>query len=393
LINALLVEFLLEDEREGPVRKSPPDKDDLIRVLEAIQRKWGDSFRSGERIWLYVDALDEADSAEFSYANLLPTASDLDRLPDPVRMVVSSRHDPAFADLERHERCLLVDLDLADEQTARQTIDEAAEFARRLLAATGLETAPIPHDLAAALLGNFQLVKIVCSDWRDRSPSSAEAESEIKLLASIDAGEVGGHAAFHRIYRKYFWNRIERKCGPDRVDEATRIAGYLAVGRGAVPKDMLRQYDATLAHVEGLLTILRPFLRRRRVWSPHDSDRPWLEAYSFDHETYRSFVIDSKDTDPAVSNIVADELREKIAACYQPKSALEWDHFGLRSCARLHLDRHSPAEAVALIKRPDFLLAVINAHEEDSEGERRTAEGLGVDSLRAMVQQVQQAIN
>lgn len=355
----------------APSRFTEAELSALLQMIEEQRRDW---FQPGEWLWLYLDALDEAD-APHEYRQFLPT-----QLPRCVKLVVSSRHEPRFGDLERGTACVVVDLD--DPARRQGNVAEAAQFGERLLDG---QLPDLARRVAEVFAGNFLMVRVVCQALAERAREGEKinVDAVSRELERVPAGDGAAqtHAEepFHHLYREYFWMRIERQCrrhAKVTIRDGEEVAGLLAVGELAVPVDLLRALVEQGTPVKEALDLLRPFLLRTDTLGPNGRS---LEAYRYAHKTFQTFItsVHGPISDP--ERVV--ELRQRVLEHYRQQPAERWDHFGLAAFIRLCLRQGRPELAVEVLKRHDFLDACVQA------------EGLGVDALREMVRRVREVVD
>jgi serine/threonine protein kinase len=347
-------------------------------VLKAVVQAPGTPVPPGESLILYIDALDEADRPR-DVAHLLPT-----ELPEGVKLVVSSRHEPRFEDLEQAPDRREVRLDAPEDR--EQNLHEAGLFCRQRMAEALSE-----EEVAAvtdALEGNFQRIGIFCDYlWEKHEKGKLDHEKlkgELAELRRDFGGGTGGEWAFHRFYRKYVWEVALAACEhrPERINLLTRLAGLLAVAEAAVPLAVLAALTGQESEeaVEAALQPLRRNLRCEVVRGPGRE----LPAYRYAHKTIQTFITSSDGPLKNPDSESARRYRSQILEHYRQCGIHEWDHFGLGTFVRLCLRQGRAGWAVEAVTRPDFIQAVVNA---------RDTSGLGVDGLREMVRRVREAVD
>lgn len=156
------------------------------------------------------------------------------------------------------------------------------------------------------------------------------------------------------------------------------------MAEGPLPAYLIRWFGPSLRGVSELVEILRSFLARSTVRAPSGVT---LDGYRFSHKTFRTFITSPCGPLPLADD--ARELRQRILDFYSPpgspdpagtKPAQEWDEYGLGSFIQLCLRHNDVPQAVATLKRYDFIESV------------SAARGFGVDALRRMVTDVREAI-
>jgi hypothetical protein len=333
----------------------------------------------GAALFLYVDALDEADRP-FDVARLLPTD-----LPDGVKLVLSSRHEPRFDHLEEAPRRLEVLLDApADRQ---QNLDDATTFCRQRTA-EALSEAEC-KEIARVLEANFQRIGIYC-DYLSEQYEKGELDhqrlqQELEELGRDFTGGTGGEEAFHRFYRKYVWDVALRACGhePGRVNLLTQLAGLLAVAEAPVPVGVLAELTGLDGDdtVEAALLPLRRNLRCALVRGP--GSREELPAYRYAHKTIQTFIVGSHGPLRGSDSDRARRYRGQVLDHYRGRPPGRWDHFGLGAFVRLCLRQQREDWAAEAVTNPEFIQTIVAA---------RQTTGLGVDGLREMVARIREVV-
>jgi hypothetical protein len=325
---------------------------------------------------LYLDGLDElARPAEVE--QLLPTKD----LPKGVKLVVSSRYEPRFNNLEAAPNRVVVYLD--DKQYDAINREEAQEFCDQNcpLILSQAER----KDVVEAFHANFQLIKsyleYVQAQHAAGKLDHATLQRELRQYRSDFSGTTGGEGAFHSFYAKTVWETAKILLpNPNDLSLLTKLAGYVAAAEGPVPLYLLAEWTGLEGEdsVEAAVQPIRRHLIEGSFPGPRNTSH---RSYEFGHKTLLTFF--HSTFGPLANSKLVEKYRAQIVDYYRAKQIATWDYFGLSAFPKLAL-AEQPELALETVTKGEFVNAVAMAT-------NASGHGLGVDGLRALLNRVRAA--
>jgi hypothetical protein len=307
----------------GIARNSQAPDAELSELLTHIGAQLS---RSGDRLRIIVDGIDEADDPAQAIAVL--------RLPPPpgVLLILGRRPDPAGRIVlpSPSGKCQRLDIHLNEAQWKNEAA-VTEYFAATLPPAMRGSAA----ELAVAARGIFQIAVFFqkCLTRQDAPLSVADI-----LAGSVNAADID-EEHFLTSWYEDSWNRIFFAKGPNHSQYgiACELSLLLVAGRTWMPESLIRQLLGLDPAQLKLVRMLLNWLVDRRQTKVDGRPVWWL---GFDHETVRAYLT-STAADGPLSALRIEDTHAKIARHYlQQVDAASGNWHTIDTYGRAHVVWH-----------------------------------------------------